>query len=84
MAQETVAKKTPFHQHQRRGCRFCGENALPIEYKDSKLLITLISERGKILPRRLTGVCAKHQRKVTKAIKRARDLALLPYTTIYR
>ncbi len=82
MTQEIAGKKTSIHS--RRGCRFCGDNALQIDYKDSKLLNTLISERGKILPRRLTGVCANHQRKVTKAIKRARVLSLLPYTTIYR
>lgn len=82
MFQETVARKTTFRQ--RKGCRFCGDNALKIDHKDSRLLGTLLSDRGKILPRRLTGVCAKHQRKVTRAIKRARLLALLPYTTIHR
>ncbi len=69
---------------QRRGCRFCSDNAPAIDYKDARLLGMLISDRGKILPRRLTGVCAKHQRKVTQAIKRARGLAILPFTTVYR
>jgi small subunit ribosomal protein S18 len=52
-----------------------------IDYKDIPRLRRLISERGKILPRRVTGTCAKHQRKLTTAIKRARQIALLPYTS---
>jgi len=82
MIQETTERKVTV-RHKRK-CRFCGEGALPVDYRDVKLLSTLISERGKILPRRLTGVCAKHQRKVTREIKKARVLALLPFTTIYR
>jgi len=82
MIQETIERKVTI-RHKRK-CRFCAESALPIDYRDVKLLGTLISERGKILPRRLTGVCAKHQRKVTREIKKARVLALLPFTTIYR
>ncbi|MGI5989288.1 MAG: 30S ribosomal protein S18 [Lachnospiraceae bacterium] len=60
-------------------CRFCAKNAAPIDYKDTETLRQFISERGKILPRRVTGCCAKHQRAVTTAVKRARHLALLPY-----
>jgi len=61
-------------------CRFCKSNIDIIDYKDLPTLERLISERGKILSRRITGTCAKHQRRVAEAIKRARYLALLPYT----
>ena len=60
-------------------CAFCGVEG-EVDYKDVNRLSKYISERGKILPRRVTGTCAKHQRMVTTAIKRARNLALLPYT----
>ncbi len=73
-------RKKPFAFLQRRKyCRFCKENKKTIDYKDIKQIERLISERGKILPTRVTGNCAKHQRKVCSAIKRARFLALLPY-----
>lgn len=62
----------------RKVCVFCGENN-NIDYKDVATLRRFVSERGKILPRRITGNCAKHQRAVTVAIKRARHLALMPY-----
>ena len=61
-------------------CAFCADKALVIDYKDSEKLRKYVSEKGKILPRRVTGLCAKHQREVTVAIKRARHIALLPYT----
>ncbi len=60
-------------------CVFCGKDN-EIDYKDVAKLKRYISERGKILPRRITGTCAKHQRALTVAVKRARHLALLPYT----
>ncbi|HHU84365.1 MAG TPA: 30S ribosomal protein S18 [Clostridiales bacterium] len=60
-------------------CSFCVEKAEHIDYKDAVKLRRYTSERGKILPRRVTGVCALHQRALTTAIKRARHLALLPY-----
>lgn len=60
-------------------CQFCQEKATHIDYKDLGKLKKYITERGKILPRRITGACAKHQRMVTRAIKRARSIALLPY-----
>ena len=63
----------------RKVCRFCADSTMIIDYKDSKLLNHFTSERGKIIPRRITGNCAKHQRKLTAAIKRARQIALLPY-----
>ncbi len=62
-------------------CQFCQEKATSIDYKETGKLKKYISERGKILPRRITGTCAKHQRMVTNAIKRSRAIALLPYTT---
>ena len=63
----------------RKVCVFCSEKAKPIDYKDVATLRKYISERGKILPRRITGNCAKHQRALTVAIKRARHVALMPY-----
>jgi len=63
----------------KRICRFCESGVLYIDYKDEKQLGRFISERGKIIPRRISGSCAKHQRQLVQAIKRARHLALLPY-----
>ena len=60
-------------------CQFCVEKAAYIDYKETEKLRRYLSERGKILPRRTTGVCAMHQRELTEAIKRARQVALLPY-----
>ncbi len=60
-------------------CRFCAEGIKEVDYKDVDRLRNYLSERGKILPRRMTGVCAKHQRQLARAIKRARILALLPF-----
>ena len=65
--------------HRRKICRFCADSSIEIEYKDQKLLRHFITERGKIIPRRITGTCSKHQRSLTHAIKRARSIALLPY-----
>ena len=61
-------------------CMYCADKNLVIDYKDAEKLKKFISEKGKILPRRVTGLCAKHQREVTTAIKRARQVALLPFT----
>ena len=63
----------------RKVCRFCADSSMIIDYKDSKTLKHFTSERGKIIPRRITGNCAKHQRELTAAIKRSRQIALLPY-----
>ncbi len=63
-------------------CRFCADSTLQIDYKDSRTLRYFVTERGKIIPRRISGNCAKHQRKITLAIKRARHLALVPYTNL--
>jgi len=60
-------------------CRFCHDKDLPLDYKRSDILERFITDRGKILPRRVTGTCAKHQRQVAREIKRARIIALLPF-----
>ncbi len=65
--------------HRRKVCRFCADSSLVIDYKDTKTLRYFITERGKIIPRRITGTCAKHQRQLTRAIKRARTIAMLPF-----
>lgn len=63
-------------------CKFCVEKAQSIDYKIASRLQKFITERGKILPRRVTGTCAKHQRMLTRAIKRARQIAILPYSAV--
>ncbi|MFR5266531.1 MULTISPECIES: 30S ribosomal protein S18 [Clostridium] len=65
----------------RKVCSFCVEKSTNIDYKDVPKLKKYITERGKILPRRISGTCAKHQRELTEAIKRSRNIALLPFTT---
>jgi small subunit ribosomal protein S18 len=75
-AQRRPGKRFP----RRKLCYFCGQYMDNIDYKDTKTLRRFISERGKILPRRMTGTCAFHQRQLTAAVKRARVIALLPYT----
>jgi len=65
--------------HRRKVCRFCADKNLSIDYKEPKTLRMFTTERGKIIPRRISGACARHQRKLTVAIKQARTIALLPY-----
>lgn len=65
----------------RKVCAFCSEKSEKIDYKDVAKLRKFVTERGKILPRRISGTCAKHQRELTSAIKRSRNIALLPFTT---
>ena len=74
--------KTPIkiRRAKKKVCSFCVDKVVDIDYKDIAKLKKFISERGKILPRRISGNCAKHQRQMTTAIKRARHIALLPYT----
>lgn len=67
----------------RKVCRFCVERMDHIDYKDVKVIGQFIGERGKILPRRLTGVCSPHQRQLKRAIKRARNIALLPFAASF-
>jgi small subunit ribosomal protein S18 len=71
-------KKRIFHR--KRVCRFCTDKEMSIDYKDPKTLRNFITERGKIIPRRIYGTCASHQRQLCEAIKRARQIALLPYS----
>jgi len=70
--------KSKFYQR-RKICRFCVDKDLLIDYKTPKALRQFITERGKIIPRRITGTCAKHQRQLTAAIKQSRQIALLPF-----
>ncbi len=63
----------------RKFCRFCSEKVEFIDYKNIKILRNYLTERGKVLPRRMTGTCAKHQRELSEAIMRARDIALLAF-----
>jgi small subunit ribosomal protein S18 len=65
--------------HRRKVCRFCADSTLVIDYKDPRMLRYFITERGKIIPKRISGCCARHQRTLTHAIKRARTIALLPF-----
>ena len=74
-----MAKQTFFN---RKTCPFSGENGLKIDYKDVKLLSRYVSEKGKIIPSRITSVSAKKQRELARAIKRARYIALLPYVAM--
>jgi small subunit ribosomal protein S18 len=78
MAQQSGGARRPFFRR-RKSCPFSGENAPKIDYKDVRLLQRFVSERGKIVPSRITAVSAKKQRELAKAIKRARFLGLLPY-----
>ena len=74
--------RRPRGRKPRRGvCQFCVEKVQHIDYKDVARLRRFTSERGKILPRRMTGTCAKHQRQLSTAIKRARTIALMPYVS---
>ena len=66
----------------RKVCRFCAEKTLPLDYKEVRVLSNFITERGKIIPSRITGNCAKHQRRLTASIKQARATALLPFNLV--
>ena len=74
-----VQRRTLFRR--RKVCKFCADKIDDINYKDVKLIGPFVPERGKILPRRISGTCAMHQRKLQTAIKRARHIALIPYVT---
>ena len=69
----------PFNRRRKKVCVFCADKIEHIDYKDINRLKKCVSDRAKILPRRISGACAKHQRQITVAIKRARQIALLPY-----
>ncbi len=74
-------RKKKFLFRKKKFCKFCDEKIAFIDYKDIRLLQGFTPERARIFPRRISGTCAKHQRKVMQAIKRARTLALLPFTS---
>ena len=74
-------RKRPFQR--RKVCRFCAEKNLTIDYKEPRTLRYFITERGKIVPRRISGNCSAHQREITEAIKRARNIALLPVASTH-
>ena len=74
------SKPGRFRRPRRRVCAFCVDKIDTVDYKNAMKLRKYVSDRGKILPRRATGTCASHQRVVTRAIKRAREIALLPFT----
>ena len=69
------------HYRRRKVCKFWAENIDLIDYKDVELISKFIPERAKIIPRRISGVCTPHQRELNSAIKKARNIALLPFTT---
>ena len=81
MNNERDVKGGARNRKRRKVCAFCVDKAQYIDYKDTAKLRRYLSERSKILPRRTTGTCAMHQRELTEAIKRARQIALLPYVT---
>ena len=76
--------KPPVRKPKKKVCAFCKENAQPIDYKDTTLLRRFISDRGKIRARRVTGVTSQQQRQIARAVKNAREMALLPYTATAR
>ena len=76
---EKGQRRTLFRR--RKVCKFCADKIDDINYKDTKLLMPFVPERAKIMPRRISGTCAMHQRKLQTAIKRARQIALVPYVT---
>ncbi|MDQ7839400.1 MAG: 30S ribosomal protein S18 [bacterium] len=76
---EAPRKQWRGRKPKRKSCAFCAEKAKEIDYKDALRIRRFVTDRGKILPRRVSGNCAKHQRLLAVAIKRARELALLPY-----
>ncbi|MCX5901813.1 MAG: 30S ribosomal protein S18 [Proteobacteria bacterium] len=78
MIKRRTQKRKPFYT-KRKICRFCSDSNLDIAYKDYNTLRHFITERGKIIPRRISGTCAKHQRELANAIKRARVLSIMPF-----
>jgi small subunit ribosomal protein S18 len=83
MSNRDAGRRGPskFRKPKRKVCAFCANKSEFIDYKDINTLRKFVSEKGKILPRRISGNCAKHQRELTDTIKRARNIALLPFTT---
>ena len=81
MAEKFEKSAHPIKRTRKKVCQFCADKSEFIDYKDVAKLRKCMTERAKILPRRISGCCAKHQRQLTVAIKRARQIALLPYTS---
>jgi len=79
---KAVAGKKQYFRR-KKVCRFCVERIDDINYKDVKMLHAFVAERGKIVPRRISGVCAPHQRRLCDAIKKARNIALLPFAAAF-
>jgi len=79
--QRNKPRKRTFNR--RKVCRFCADRDIAMDYKNPRMLSLFINERGKIIPRRITGNCALHQRSLTTAVKRARTLALIPFTATH-
>ncbi|MBI4227794.1 MAG: 30S ribosomal protein S18 [Candidatus Omnitrophica bacterium] len=79
MGAETTDRRERRHPSRRKPCKFCADRLETLDYKDVARLQKFTSERGKILPSRVSGNCAAHQRQLSRAIKRARQIALLPY-----
>ncbi len=77
---KTIAGKKQYFRRKKM-CRFCVEKIDDVNYKETRLLLAFISERGKITPRRISGVCAPHQRRLAEAIKQARNIAMLPFSS---
>ena len=78
---KAVATQKKQYFRRKKVCRFCVEKIDDINYKDTRMLNAFMSERGKITPRRISGVCAPHQRRLAEAIKQARNIALMPFST---
>ena len=78
---EFAGKRKSFNggMHRKKVCQFCADKTAKVDYKDVETLKKYVTERGKILPRRVTGACTMHQRHITRAIKRARIIALMPF-----
>lgn len=81
MTEAAPRKQWRGRRPKRKTCAFCADKAREIDFKDAQRLRRYVTDRGKIVPRRVSGNCARHQRLLAVAIKRARELALLPYTT---
>jgi len=81
MERNTNVKRKSFSggMHRKKVCQFCADKTTAVDYKDVETLKKYVTERGKILPRRVTGACTMHQRHITRAIKRARIIALMPF-----
>ncbi|MFW5808583.1 MAG: 30S ribosomal protein S18, partial [Spirochaetota bacterium] len=77
--QDSGDRRQRFSRFKKKVCKFCHNKELPIDYKRPDILLRFLTDRGKILPRRITGTCAKHQRRMASEVKRSRMIALLPF-----